>query len=525
MNAQKYFIAFTDKANNTFSINTPEAFLSERAIQRRAKQNIAITEEDLPVTQFYLDSLQKMNVNVLWPSKWLNGAIIETDNLTLIDTITRVSFISEARLIWKSSLKNSISKFPSQKTTAPLKADVTNLYGEAYNQTVTINGHLLHQQGYTGEGMLVAIIDNGFGHADELPAFNDLWNNNQIKASVDIVSPGSDVFNSDYTHGMYVLSVMGGYIEGEYQGAVTGADYILLRTEDDNSEYPIEEYNWVIAAEYADSAGVDVINSSLGYYEFNDASFNYTYKDMDGQTTICVSGAEKAFSKGMLVVNSAGNEGSKSWKYIITPADGKNVLSVAAMAVDSTRTSFSSYGPSYDGRVKPDITALGLQAAVQGTSGAIIHLNGTSFSAPVIAGFATCLWQAKPNISNKELLQIIKRSSHQYYHPDDSFGYGIPNFYSALDLSSSTNDFQTKNMFRISPNPFSDKIEISHRTKNLLNLKISIYDITGKMVMEENITSNNKHTINNLEKLSKGMYVLQLKDANQKYSFKIIKTK
>ncbi len=525
MNAQKYFIAFTDKANNTFSINTPEAFLSERAIQRRAKQNIDITEEDLPVTQSYLDSLKKMNVNVLWPSKWLNGAIIETNNITLIDTISRVSFISEARLIWKSSLRSSISKFPSQISTVPLKADVTNIYGEAYNQTVTINGHLIHQEGYTGDGMLVAIIDNGFGHADELPAFNHLWSNNQIKASVDIVSPGNDVFNSEYTHGMYVLSVTGGYIEGEYKGAATGADYILLRTEDDNSEYPIEEYNWVIAAEYADSAGVDVINSSLGYYEFNDASFNYTYEDMDGQTTICVSGAEKAFSKGMLVVNSAGNEGANTWKYIITPADGKNVLSIGAMAIDSTRTSFSSYGPSYDGRVKPDITALGLQAAVQGTNGSIIHLNGTSFSAPIIAGFAACLWQAKPNISNKELLQIIKLSGHQYYTPDDSFGYGIPNFYRALDLSSSTNTFHSKSQFVITPNPFSNKIEISHRTKNILNLQVSIYNITGNIVYQEYISSTSKHTIYNLEKLSKGMYVLQLNDANHKYSFKIIKTK
>ncbi|WP_301189240.1 S8 family peptidase [Plebeiibacterium sediminum] len=525
MNAQKYFIAFTDKANNTFSTNSPEAFLSQRAMQRRAKQNINITEEDLPVSQFYLDSLKKMNVNVLWPSKWLNGAIIETNNTTLIDTITRVSFISDARLIWKSNLKSSISKFQSQNPTASLKSDVTNLYGQAYNQTVTINGHLLHQEGYEGKGMLIAVIDNGFGHADELPAFNHLWNNNQIKASVDIVSPGSDVFHSEYTHGMYVLSVLGGYLDGEFKGAATEADYILLRTEDDNSEYPIEEYNWVIAAEYADSAGVDVINSSLGYYEFNDATFNHTYEDMDGQTTICVTGAEKAFSKGMLVVNSAGNEGSNPWKYIITPADGKNILSVAAMVTDSTKTSFSSYGPSYDGRVKPDITALGAQAAVQGISGSIIHLNGTSFSAPIIAGFATCLWQAKPNISNKELLQIIKRSSHQYYTPDDSFGYGIANFYRALDLSSSTSELQSKNGFRVTPNPFSNKIEISHHTKNLLNLNISIYDITGNIVYQENISTTNKHTINNLDKLCRGMYVLQLKDANQKYSFKIIKTK
>ncbi len=523
LNAQKYFVGFTDKADNDFSIIAPEEYLSQRAIGRRARQNIEITEEDLPVNQSYLDSLSKMDLKILWPSKWLNGAIIESDNSVLMDTITRVSFISSSRLIWKSTTNTTIQKFPSQNTDESLKADILSIYGESYNQTVTINGHLLHQEGYAGDGMLIAVIDNGFGHVDELPMFNHLWSNNKIKASVDFVNQGNNVFDSEYYHGMYVLSVLSGFIESEYKGSAPDANYILLRTEDDNSEYPIEEYNWVIAAEYADSAGVDVINSSLGYSQFDDTSFNYSYSDMDGKTTICVLGAEKAFSKGILVVNSAGNEGNSSWKYIISPADGENVLAVAAMNTDSTRASFSSYGPSFDDRIKPDIAALGVQNSVQDITGYVTHKNGTSFSAPVISGFASCLWQAKPTISNNELLQIIKLSSHHYYNPDDSFGYGIPNFYTALDIDSSTNETKLGNTYIISPNPFSDKIEIINGLKNIIKTQIKIFDLTGKQIVNKLVTSTNTYTINNLENLPSGLYILQLIESSQKYSFKILK--
>ncbi len=523
LSAQKYFVSFTDKSNNSYSIYTPLEFLSQRAINRRTNQDIEITQEDLPVTQAYLDSLTNMGVNVLWPSKWLNGAIIQSNNSSLVDTITRVSFISESKLIWKSSSTASVSKLISKENPISTKADVLSNYGQSHNQTTTVNGHFLHQNGYTGEGMFIAVIDNGFGRTDYLPAFTHLWNNNQIVDAIDIINPGNDVFNSESYHGMYVLSTMGGYIDGDFIGSAPDANYILFRTEDDQSEYPIEEYNWVIAAEKADSAGVDVINSSLGYYEFNDPSMNYSYSDMDGESTISVKGAEIAFSKGILVINSAGNEGANSWNYIITPSDGKNILSIAAMSVDSTRASFSSYGPSYDLRVKPDIAAMGVNNIVQGINGSLVKLNGTSFSAPVISGFATCLWQAKPELSNRELLQIIRKSGNQYYNPDDSFGYGIPDFFLALDINSGIEDLTSKIDFQVSPNPFSDKIEITSTLNPFVNTKILIYDILGNLVYHENVVYSPKIVIDDLEKLSSGLFVLQLVISNQKYNFKIIK--
>ncbi len=523
LSAQKYFVSFTDKSNNSYSIYTPLEFLSQRAINRRTNQDIEITQEDLPATQAYLDSLANMGVNILWPSKWLNGAIIQSNNLSLIDTITRVSFISESKLIWKSSSTTSVSKLISKENPISTKSDVLSNYGQSYNQTTTVNGHFLHQNGYTGEGMFIAVIDNGFGRADYLPAFTHLWNNNQIVDAIDIINPGNDVFNSESYHGMYVLSTIGGFIDGDYIGSAPDANFILFRTEDNSSEYPIEEYNWIVAAEKADSAGVDVINSSLGYYEFDDPSLNYSYSDMNGKTTVSVKGAEIAFSKGILVVNSAGNEALNSWKYIITPSDGENILSVAAMSVDSTIASFSSYGPSYDLRVKPDITALGVNAVVQGVNGSLVKLNGTSFSAPVISGFATCLWQAKPELSNRELLQIIRKSGNQYYNPDDSFGYGIPNFLLALDINSSVNELQSKSDFLVTPNPFSDKIEITSTLNPFVNAKVLIYDILGNLVYHENIVYSSKIVIDDLEKLSSGLFVLQLVISNQKYNFKIIK--
>ncbi len=522
LSAQKYFVAFTDKSNNKYSINTPQEFLSQRAINRRANQNIKITQEDLPVAQFYLDSLTKMGVKVLWPSKWLNGAIIQSGNTALIDTITRVSFISDSKLIWKSSSTIHSEKFINKEITLPTKAGLLSDYAQSFTQT-TVNGHFLHQNGYTGKGMFIAVFDNGFGRADYLPAFDHLWNNNQINDAIDIVNPGNDIFNSDYFHGMYVLSTLGGYIEGEFKGSAPDANFLLFRTEDDASEYPIEEYNWIIAAEYADSAGVDVINSSLGYYEFNDPSMNYSYTDLDGKTSVCVKGAETAFSKGILIVNSAGNEGESSWKYIITPSDGENVLSVAAMTADSTKASFSSYGPTYDLRVKPDLTALGVNTTVQGINGSLVKLNGTSFSTPVISGFATCLWQAKPELSNKELLQILRKSGNQYDNPDDSFGYGIPNFLYALNVNSSIDEFTSENHFRITPNPFSNKIIINSNLNLWVKTNITIYDILGNMVYNKHLNYSHDILIENLEKLSPGLYVLQLELSNQKYNFKIIK--
>ncbi len=521
--AQKYFVTFTDKANNEYSISHPEEFLSQRAIERRLKQSIEIIEQDLPVSASYLDSLKKMDLTIYWASKWLNGCIVECANSSLIDTISRVSFISDAVIIWESSsTASTIKKYIEPGAIPKFTSETYDSYGASYTQTQTVNGQYLHQAGYEGHGMLIAVLDNGFGSVDEWSSFDHLWQNNQILGAVNFVSPNESVYKVEATHGSNVLSIMGGFIDGEFKGSAPQATYLLLRTEDPNSEYPIEEYNWVVAAEYADSIGVDVINSSLGYYLFDDPSMDYSYEDMDGETTICVQGAQIAFSKGMLIVNSAGNEGYSDWKYIISPADGENILGVAAMQSDSTRAGFSSYGPSYDGRIKPDIAALGDDTALQSSTG-ITTGDGTSFSAPVITGFISCLWQAAPNLTNVEILELVKSQSNQYDKPDDSFGYGIPDFSKALSNSGIAYDMEIETQYQLSPNPFSDYITITNDTNSITTCTISIFDITGNIVYMHNFPTQNYIRINNLNYLSAGIYIFQLKQKQYTQTFKILK--
>ncbi len=517
LEAQKYFVSFSDKNNNTYSIDSPAEFLSQRAINRRIKQNISISSQDLPVTPSYLDSVKNMGVDILWSSKWLNGVIIESDNTQLMDTISRVLFITESKLIWKQPIGNTTQKFIESES--PLRLKSASEYGSSWNQTKTVNGQYLHQNNYSGEGMVIAVLDNGFNKVDVLSTFKHLWDNDQILSSRDVVNPGGDVYVGG-SHGTNVLSVMGGFISGEFKGSAPKAAYHLLRTEDNASEYPIEEYNWVLGAEYADSIGADIINSSLGYYLYDGDFTDYTYEDMDGKTTIVVRGAEIAFSKGMVVVCSAGNEGGNSWGKIISPADGENVLAVAAMRSDSLRASFSSYGPSADGRIKPDVTAIGQNAALQNLQGDIVFANGTSFSAPVMAGFVTCLWQAFPKMKNIELVQLVKENGHNYLSPDSSFGYGIPNFKAALQIENSIAVINTTN-FRLFPNPFNNHINITSDNITWVD-RLSVYDITGHIVYEQQqVILPNK--ISQLDNLPQGVYLLKLDTQSYTHTYKIIK--
>lgn len=523
IDAQKYFVSFTDKQNNDFSIEEPEQFLSQRSIERRTNQAIAITTQDLPVSNYYLDSLKNMDLRIYWSSKWFNGAIVESTNADLMDTISYVSFISDASVIYSSTGNETIQKFDDLVSLSSLKSSYEDIYGASYVQTSTVNGQYLHSADYEGLGMLIAVLDNGFDGVDELESYTHLWEGNQIIDTCNFVDPNQSVFETEGSHGTSVLSIMGGYIESEFKGSAPEASYILLRTEDDDSEYPIEEYNWVIAAEFADSAGVDVINSSLGYYQFDDSSFDYTYENMDGETSISVQGAEIAFSKGMVVVCSAGNEGNSSWKYIITPADGEHVLAVGAMAEDSTRASFSSYGPSYDERVKPDLAALGKNTALQSDDGGIEYGSGTSYSAPVVSGFVTCLWQANPELSSQEIIQLVKSNCHQYANPDDIFGYGIPNFSQALSVYAGVEAAESATKMIVTPNPFHDQITITNVVNKGGEIDVSIFDLTGKSVYGHVFSMQESITIDDLDNLSNGLYIIQLKYNQQTYAYKLYK--
>lgn len=428
-NAQDYYwVAFSDKKDSKFSLSKPEKFLSERAIQRRIRQNIAIDSLDLPVNSDYISEMVVLGAEFVHASKWLNGITVRVETDSFIQRVLQFPFVKEVQLtkprVPSKSVVNKFREFGAESYYSPID---TSVYGPSVYQTGILNGQYLHNQNYKGQGIQIAILDAGFLNADIYFAFDSLWENNQILGVKDFVEPNSQIFGQHY-HGMSVLSCMGGNVPGSLTGTAPKADYWLIRSEDAGTEYLIEEDNWVVAAEFADSAGVDVINSSLGYYEFDDTQMNHTYADMNGNETRVTRGANIAATRGILVFASAGNEGNDSWKYIIAPSDGEKVIAVGAVNRDSIPAGFTSFGPAFGGEIKPNVSAIGWNTWLQRSDGSLGYLNGTSFSSPVMAGMAACLWQAFPYASAAEVKYALEWSAHLYENPDSLVGFGIPEY-------------------------------------------------------------------------------------------------
>jgi len=529
----KYFIAFTDKDNSPYSISNPSEYLSQRAIDRRVRQGISVDIKDLPVNPAYIQGVKEVGVTILNPTKWLNGVTIQTDDPSKIAVIQALPYVKGV----KKSFVNPVDpKFESdffRFESFNLNPKIENWnsgrssfdYGPSYNQIHMLNGDLLHDMGYRGEGFIIAVLDGGFLNADDIPAFDSLWMNNQIIATRDFVKGGEVTFDT-HPHGTMVLSTMGANVPGTLIGTAPKANYLLLRSEDTDSEYIIEEYNWVSAAEFADSLGADIINSSLGYTTFLDPDQDHTYEDMDGNTAPVTVGADVAASRGMIVVNSAGNSGSSPWFYIGAPADGDSVFAVGAVFADGSYVYFSSRGPSYDGRIKPNIAAQGYDTYAADPGGSYGGASGTSFSSPVMAGMVACLWQTHPNLKNMELLAAIEASGTQANNPDDYLGYGIPDFYEANNLLTVIDSRITMDDPEVSvyPNPFSDQFSIV-AGKDLGNVTVHILDISGRQVYTSLISlrEGQVSTINNLDGLSSGVYSLRITHSGKAVYRKIVR--
>jgi hypothetical protein len=439
----RYIIRFKDKGSNPYTLNNPSAYLSQRAIDRRTKYSIAIDSTDLPVTPRYIDSIRLAgNVAILNASKWLNSVSIRTNDASALAKINSFSFVQSvsgiALRIANSTMpvdKFEIERY--QQSLAPLKeAGVSSdyySYGSSYGQLHIHNGEFLHNIGLRGQNMIIGMLDAGFNNYLSVKAFDSVRVNNQILGVYDFVAKDNSV-NEDAAHGMECFSTIGANIPGQFVGTAPKANFYLFRTEDESSEYPIEEHNWVCGAERVDSAGGDVISSSLGYNTFDAplTALNHSYADMNGNTTMAAIGADLAAKKGILVVNSAGNEGSNSWKYIVTPADGDSVLAVGAVSVNGAVGSFSSYGPSSDKQVKPDVASVGVATVVQFPNNTIGTNNGTSFACPNMAGLATCLWQGFPEFNNMKIINALRQSGSKASSPDDRVGYGIPDVKKAI---------------------------------------------------------------------------------------------
>lgn len=434
---KKIWVEFADKANSQYAIDQPEQFLSNRAIQRRVKQGISIDSSDFPVSLIYLDSLKELGATIHSTSKWLNAAsvLVNKEDLAKIEACT---FVKSTKYVGKHLNKFLLLRREDKlRDSLPEVFLMNNYYGHAEGQIRMLNGDFLHEKGYKGLNIWIAVLDGGFSNLDIMPFFDSLRTNNRLLNNRDFVDEDDYVFESS-SHGSQVLSTMAANYPGLMVGTAPDATYTCLKTEDTRGEYLIEECNWVAALEYADSLGVDVINSSLGYTTFSDPTMNYKYPNLDGKTGIATKAACMAGAKGMIVVNSAGNEGDSEWKHIDVPADAENILTVGAIKDNLERASFSSIGPAADGRIKPEVVALGQRVATASIYGAKVnHSRGTSFSSPIIAGLVAALWQAFPNATNKEIMQAIIQSSSQVDRPDNELGYGIPDFRLAFQLLQS----------------------------------------------------------------------------------------
>ena len=539
---QIYFVQFTDKDELSYSINDPIHFLSTKAVNRRLRSDIQINFNDLPVNQDYVNQVKEAGASIKFITKWMNGVGITPNDLQALDQLTSLPFVREIILIqsnpassWQSQIdflkRNEICNETIDGSELKLKSNIVNNesldYGLSENQIKMLNGDVLHQQGFQGEGITIAVIDNGFLNANQISAFDSLWRLNRVLSTKDFVK-NSEVQFDEGSHGTKVLSIMAANSPGLLIGTAPKANYHLIRTEIEGSESLLEEYLWMCGAEYADSAGADIINSSLGYTVFDNESQDHSYSDMDGNTTIVTRAADIAASKGILVVNSAGNYANKSWQFVGAPADGDSVLAVGAVDENGLWAEFSSLGPTVDGRIKPDIVAQGKNTAFLQTNGNAELGNGTSFSSPIIAGLAACLWQSNITLNNIQILESIVKSSNRASSPNVYYGSGIPDFNLAMQFAQEliVPDSDNKFIKAVYPNPFRDNIKLLFVSERAESVQISIIDVSGKIALMQTMNiyqGLNYIHLTNLKFIPAGIYIIRLKSSTKNLYQIIIK--
>lgn len=514
------WVYFNAKPDSQTYLDNPLTMLTQRALDRRTNQNITLDFADVPLYQPYIDQIIASNgITVKAKSKWLNCVHVRglQSDINLLKILTFVSKIDFANKIL--NLTGKISKLAKIKAVNKVLAtQIDYNYGSSSNQVLMLNGILLHQQNYTGSGKIIAVLDAGFPNVDIAQPFQRLRDNNQILGGYNYVTKSSNFYTGD-SHGTLVLSTMGGYKDSQLVGTAPDAKYYLFVTEDAATENPVEESNWVEAAEEADRVGADIITTSLGYFGYDNPSYSHTYADMTGNATFISKGANIAFSRGMICLASAGNEGQTTEPHIGVPAEALNVLAIGAVKADKTYALFSSIGPSFDNRIKPDIMAQGNPAVLSDISGNIGTANGTSFSCPIMAGMVACLWQALPTKTNQEIRQLIVQSADRFSTPTIQYGYGIPDFGLAKSRGLSVETFSKKD-FIIYPNPTTDTVSVTFPEGSDKGI-ISIYTILGQKVLERKIT-NQSPTIS-MKSLNKGMYFFKVDLDGFSKSGKIIK--
>ena len=435
-----YRVALADKQGSGYSLEHPSWFLSRRSLERRRRQGLPLDSTDLPVSRRYMRLIESKDVNIIGQSRWQNTLLVRVRDSALIQRISQLHCVKSCKLVWQapdSVIPTAVkTKYHEQFEERDSVKD--DYYGQASKQITTLRGDRLHDIGLRGEAMMIAIIDGGFKNVNKIPAFQHV----DIRGHQDFVFPASPDIFSETDHGTKVLSAMALNIPYYYIGSAPKACYWLLRSEDQQTEQEVEEDYWTMAAEFADSVGCEIVNSSLGYNEYDHPMTSYKQWQLDGHTAFISRSASMMAQKGMILVNSAGNSGMGSWKKIGVPADADHILTVGAMLADEPHkiAPFSSVGPTQDQRVKPDVVALGAPARLVNGRGVIMDDMGTSFSAPIVCGLMACLWQALPKMTAEQMIELIRQTSSNYAHPDNVYGYGVPNFWLAYQIGTYNTD-------------------------------------------------------------------------------------
>jgi serine protease AprX len=526
-----YWVQFTDKFNTPYSVDAPEQFLSARAIARRAAQGIAIDELDLPVDPAYIAGvLATGEVQLVNRSKWFNAITIRTSDTDALLAIAALPYVQVVR----STFRVSGEAPAPDKFMAPLLPEERGGgggsldYGASFTQVAMINAHLLHEIEAQGQGMLIGVLDSGFDQVNTIPGFDALRQREGIVYTKDMVVHDGDVY-TDHWHGRSVLSCMAAVMPGYLMGTAPEADYVLVRTEEAATEYLVEEDNWVSGAELCDSLGCDLLNTSLGYTQFDDSTMDHSYADMDGLTTRISLAAGMASQKGMVVLNSAGNSGMSDWYYIGAPADAIDILAVGAVGDTGQVAPFSSRGPSADGRVKPDVMAMGWGAIGLDAAGEfVVPINGTSFSSPILAGGVACLWQLHPGRTASEIMDAVRRSASHWTMPNDSMGYGIPDLWAAhlwLDATTGVSESDQQATVTAWPMPFQDAFELLLPEAGGLALTVQIMDATGRMVHATRmpVAPDGRCRVTGLTNLPGGLYVFRATDGVRNWTSRVVK--
>ncbi len=508
-----YRLYLKDKGNPPYTLDKPEEFLSKKAIERRTKQGIAIDSTDFPIDPVYLNQIKSKHADIKAMSKWLKTVTVCVSDNSIVDELVQLPFVNSATFVWTGTFSFTSKNKEKDNLSVQSKTEI-NPYGSGFSQINIHHGDLLHDAGFRGEGINIAVLDGGFMNCDQIDAFNK----SQIIEVKNFTHEDINPFRIQTDHGTKVLSCMLANKPGSMIGTAPEASYYLYTTEVPNQEFPVEEDYWIAGIEYADSVGIDVVNSSIGYSTFDYSSLNHSQSQLDGKSVGISHSATMASDKGMLLFVAAGNEGNKIWKKITFPADAEDVLAVGSVRSDHEISDFSSFGPTVDKRIKPDLVSMGSYNSLIDGYGGLVYASGTSFASPVLAGLGACLWQALPYYTNKQIMELLIKNSDRYNKPDSVYGHGIPDVYKAYTGAQTKIQSVEKNSLFLYVDPNSNRLHINIEPSECNNCKLVIFSVLGAKVLERTALTESV----DISMLTKGVYIAYLDVKGKRYVRKFI---